>query len=382
MENENRNWAKWLFWFSLAIAVVAVYKVLDKFEAIAGGIKSFLGVISPFLVGILIAYILYVPCQKIEKFYKKVKKPKFINKKARGLSVLTVYLIALILIIILINVILPPVIQSVVDLANNFGTYYNIAVEKINTLPEDSIFKSEIAQKVIKEIQNIDLTKIINTEVLTGYVQSIVGMLGGIFDIFVSIVVSVYMLNSRKGIINFFRKLLGAIFKKKTYENIDKYFNRTNQIFFKFLASQILDAIIVGILTSIGMSILGVKYAVLLGFMIGLANIIPYFGAIIAVIIAVIITFFTGGLSQAIWMLVVVTILQQIDANIINPKIVGDSLKISPLLVIFAVTVGGAYFGVLGMFLAVPVVAVLMLIIEDFIEWKNVQSKINTNTSK
>ena len=105
--------------------------------------------------------------------------------------------------------------------------------------------------------------------------------------------------------------------------------------------------------------------------MIGLANIIPYFGAIIAVIIAVIITFFTGGLSQAIWMLIVVTILQQIDANIINPKIVGDSLKISPLLVIFAVTVGGAYFGVLGMFLAVPVVAVLMLIIEDFIEWKN-----------
>lgn len=371
MENKNRNWTKWLFWFSLAIAVVAVYKVLDKFEAITAGIKSFLGVISPFLVGILIAYILYVPCQKVEQLYKKVKKPKFINKKARALSVLTVYLIVLILIIILINVILPPVIQSVVDLANNFGAYYNIAVEKINTLPEDSIFKSEIAQKVIKEIQNIDLTKIINTEALTSYVQSIVGMLGGIFDIFVSIVVSVYILNSRKQIINFFRKLLGAIFKKKTNKNIEKYFNRTNQIFFKFLASQILDAIIVGILTSIGMAILGVKYAVLLGFMIGLSNVIPYFGAIIGIILATIITFFTGGITQAIWMVVVVTILQQIDANIINPKIVGDSLKISPLLVIFAVTIGGAYFGVLGMFLAVPVIAVLMLIIEDFIEWKN-----------
>lgn len=375
MENKNKNWQRWLFWFSLAIAVVAVYKVLDKFEAIAGGIKNFLGVISPFLVGILIAYILYVPCQKIEQLYKKVKKPKFISKKSRALSILTVYLIALILIIILINVILPPVIQSIVDLANNFGTYYNIAVEKINTLPEDSIFKSEIAQKVIKEIQNIDLTKIINTEALTSYVQNIVQMLGGIFDVFVSIVVSVYILNSRKQIINFFRRLLGAIFKQRTYENIDKYFNRTNQIFFKFLASQILDAIVVGILTSIGMWVLGVKYAVLLGFMIGLSNIIPYFGAIIGVIIATIITFFTGGITQAIWMVVVVTILQQIDANIINPKIVGDSLKISPLLVIFAVTLGGAYFGVLGMFLAVPVIAVLKLIVDDFIEWKNVQNK-------
>ena len=119
------------------------------------------------------------------------------------------------------------------------------------------------------------------------------------------------------------------------------------------------------------MSILGVKYAVLLGFMIGLFNLIPYIGAIIAVVIAGIITLLTGGVSQAIWMLVKVTILQQIDANIINPKIVGNSLEISPLLVIFAVTVGGAYWGVLGMFLAVPVVAVLKIIIDDWIEYKN-----------
>ena len=121
---------------------------------------------------------------------------------------------------------------------------------------------------------------------------------------------------------------------------------------------------------------LNVKYAVLLGFMIGLFNVIPYFGAIIAVILAGIITFFTGGLSQAIWMLVVVTILQQIDANIINPKIVGDSLKISPLLVILAVTIGGAYFGVIGMFLGVPVVAVLKILINDYIEYKN-RNKLN-----
>ena len=100
---------------------------------------------------------------------------------------------------------------------------------------------------------------------------------------------------------------------------------------------------------------------------------IPYFGAIVAVIVSAIITFITGGFSQAIWMIVIVTILQQIDANIINPKIVGDSLKISPLLVILAVTIGGAYFGVLGMFLAVPVVAVIKVLIEDYIELKEVK---------
>ena len=131
-----------------------------------------------------------------------------------------------------------------------------------------------------------------------------------------------------------------------------------------------LDGIVVGILTSIAMSILGVKYAVVLGIMIGLFNMIPYFGAIIAVIVATIITIITGGLTQAIWMIVIVTILQQIDANIINPKIVGESLKISPLLVIFAVTLGGAYFGILGMFLAVPIAAIIKVLIEDYIEMK------------
>ena len=198
---------------------------------------------------------------------------------------------------------------------------------------------------------------------------------GGIFDIFVAFIVSIYVLNSRKSIIDFLERLLGAIFTDKAYRNINKYFNRTNQIFFKFLASQLLDAVVVGVLTAIAMSIMGVKYAVLLGFMIGLFNIIPYFGAIIAVGIATIITFLTGGLSQAIWMLVVVTILQQIDANVINPKIVGDNLRINPLLVILAVTIGGAYFGVIGMFLAVPVVAVLKLIIDDFIKLRNYKKK-------
>ena len=142
------------------------------------------------------------------------------------------------------------------------------------------------------------------------------------------------------------------------------------------MSSQILDAIIVGILTAIAMSLLGVKYAVLLGFFIGLSNLIPYFGAIVGVGISIIITIFTGGFGQAIWMAIIVIILQQIDANIINPKIVGNSLEISPLLVIFAVAIGGAYFGILGMFLAVPVCTVIKLLIEEYIDYKQRNNSI------
>ena len=169
---------------------------------------------------------------------------------------------------------------------------------------------------------------------------------------------------------NFVKRLTNAIFNDSTYKSIDKYFNNSNEVFFKFIASQFLDAIIVGILVTIALSIMGVKYAPLLGFFIGIFNMIPYFGAVIATAISVVITIITGGLSQAIWMLIIVIILQQIDANIISPRIIGKSLKISPLLVITAVTIGGAYFGVLGMFLAVPIIAVLKIIVEDYIEFR------------
>lgn len=371
MEKKTRIWTKWLYWFTFAIAVIVVYKTVDNIGQIAEWFKNLLGILAPFAVGVLIAYILYIPCAKIEEIYRKVKKVKAISKKARPLSIFTVYLIVFIILVILINFIVPPIIQSIIDLTNNIQSYYTEAVAKINELPEDSFWKTEVITRVIAEVQNIDLKQIINVEQLAGYAQGAINFAGKIFDIFVTVVVSIYILNSRREILNFFKRLAGAIFKEKTYKNINKYFHQTNEIFFHFLSSQFIDAIVVGILTSIAMSILGVKYAVLLGFMIGLFNLIPYIGAIIAVVIAGIITLLTGGVSQAIWMLVIVTILQQIDANIINPKIVGNSLQISPLLVILAVTVGGAYFGIIGMFLAVPIIAVIKVIIEDFINYRD-----------
>ncbi|MNT26490.1 AI-2 transport protein TqsA [compost metagenome] len=176
----------------------------------------------------------------------------------------------------------------------------------------------------------------------------------------------------------FIRKGLNALLDKKAFASVDKYIDSSNQIFFKFLASQFLDAVVVGFLVAIALGIMDIKYAPLLGFMIGLFNMIPYFGAIFGIAISVLITLITGGATQALWMLVVVVILQQIDANIINPKIVGDSLKISPLLIILSVTIGGAYFGVLGMFLAVPIAAVLKIVVNDYLEYKEKNSeKIN-----
>lgn len=375
MKEIKNHWTKWAYWFSLCVATIIVYKALDNFGDLLNSVKKLIEIVSPFLAGIFVAYLLYMPCRNIEKTYKKAKL-KSVSKKARSLSIATVYIVVLVLIIILINVIMPVVIESVTDLINNIEGYVDIAVSKYNELPEDSIFKGEIVQEAIQSAQEINIKQYFNTDKIIEYAKGAVDAVSSIFNIFVTVIVSIYILVERAEILNFLKKCASALFEDKTYKNLDKYFNHSNEIFFKFVASQFLDAIVVGIMVTIAMTILKIKFAPLLGFMIGLFNMIPYFGAIIAIGIAALITLITGGISQTIWMLIVVIILQQIDSNIINPKIVGKSLKISPLLVIFAVAVGGAYFGVLGMFLAVPVIAVVKILVEDYIEMKLNSKKI------
>ena len=371
---EKGNITKWLYWFSLALAVILVYKLLDNFTAIGEFLSNLAGILMPFLMGILIAYILYIPCKKIEKCYKKTK-IKFLSKHARGLSILTIYLIVLLILFILINVILPPIIESITDLLGKLPEYYNGINKMLNNLPVDSFWVKINAKEIVNGISKIDFAKYISMENITGYIKGVISVASGLFDIFVTVVISIYVLRDREKILNALKKATSSIFKEETYETISRYFEKTNKIFFDFISGQLIDALIVGIVVTIAMLIMKIEYATLLGFLIGLFNLIPFFGAIVAVVISVFITICTGGIAQAIWMTIVVVILQQIDANIINPKIIGDKLEISPILVIFSVTFAGAYFGVLGMFLAVPIVAMLKLIINDYLDYKKNKNK-------
>ncbi len=370
MEEIKQGWKKRISWLLIAITVVIVYKMLDNFSNVQQWFGTFFRILKPFLAGLLISYILFMPCKKIESAISKLK---FMKNRARGLSVIATYIIFVLIIIIIINCIFPVLKESVVELVGNIPGYYEILVNKYKELPEDSIFKSDIIKDKMTELSNIDMRQFlsINNEKIIEYVKNIINIFSGIFDVFVSIIVSVYILLQRTTIMKFLRRFARALFKKNTYEAVNKYFTKANEVFFTFISSQLLDAIIVGILTTVAMLIIKVKYAPLIGFTIGLFNMIPYIGAIVAVGIGILITFITGGLGKAVAMAIVVIILQQIDANIINPKIIGVSLEVSPLLVIFSVTVGGAYFGIIGMFLGVPIAVVIKTVLNDWIDNKN-----------
>lgn len=324
-------------------------------------------------MAILIAYLLYIPCRKIEKIYKK---SKLLKNRARGLAVATTYLLVVLIIALLINILVPILSESVMDLAGNLPGYYESTINYINNLPEDSVISKDVVENAIEKLKQIDLAKLLSFDNVTIYIQKVAGIASGIFNIFVTIVVSVYILLERTVILKYIKKLNGALFSEKRCNTINRYINKGNEIFFKYISSQVVDAILVGIIMSIALSIMGVKYAILLGFFIGIFNLIPYFGAIVAVVLTALITIFTGGVTQAIWVVVVLTILQQLDANIINPKIIGDALEMSRILIIFSVTVGGAYFNVLGMFLGVPVIGVIKMILDDYIENNAKQKEI------
>ncbi len=372
MEEIKQGWKKRISWLLIALTVVIVYKMLDNFSNVTEWFGTFFRILKPFLAGLLISYILFMPCKKIEGALEK-SKLKFAKKRARGLSVIATYIIFILIIIIIINCIFPVLKESVVELVSNIPGYYETLVSKYKELPEDSVLKNDIIKDKMTELSNIDMKQFlsINNEKIIEYVKNIINIFSGIFDVFVSIIVSVYILLQRTTIMRFLRRFARAMFKKNTYEAVNKYFTKANEVFFTFISSQLLDAVIVGILTTVAMLIIKVKYAPLIGFTIGLFNMIPYIGAIVAVGIGILITFITGGFGKAIAMAIVVIILQQIDANIINPKIIGVSLEVSPLLVIFSVTVGGAYFGIMGMFLGVPIAVVIKTILNDWIENKN-----------
>ena len=360
---------KWFYWLTLGVILIVVYKILDQFTNVTVGIGNFFKALSPIISGAFIGYILYLPCRKIERRYKKSKN-KLLKNKARPLSILTVYVIAIILIIVIIRLIFPILIESTTELIENSQGYIQGAINKYQQLPEDSIWKNKQVFEIVESIKNIDLTKYINIDKISEYAKEAIGMVTTIFNTFVAIIVSIYMLAERDRICNFLKRAGKAMLKDTTYRSLSKYFNSANEIFSGFITSQLIDGVLVSILSTILLSIMGVKYAPLLGFVIGMFNLIPYVGAIIGVGITTIITLITGGLTQAIWMVILITILQQIDANIINPKIVGNSLKISPLLVITAVMIGGTYWGVLGMFISVPISALIKILAEDYIDFK------------
>ena len=247
---------KWFYWFTLLVAIVIVYKILDNFTGIGEWVAELIKVIKPFLMAILLAYLLYIPARKIEALYRK---NKVLSKKARGLSIATTYILAILIIALLIKILVPMLSDSIGELASNLPGYYDSAIKYIEELPEDNILKTEAVQNAIKKLQQIDIAKLLDLDNLAMYLEKVIGIANGIFSAFVTIVVSIYILLERAEILKFVKRLNRSIFTEKKCQAIDRYFEKGNDIFFKYISGQIIDAIVVAIIMSVALTIMKVK---------------------------------------------------------------------------------------------------------------------------
>jgi len=366
---------KWAFWLSLGAILIIIYKFLDNFTNIGTWFHKLIGILTPFLVAIVIAYILYLPCKGLENGFKKIK-----MRHPRLWSMLIVYIVTFTLIGLAFRFVIPVVVTSVIDLVENVQGYYNTM--STTEAPWAPFVQENIIKPAVEYFQQIDFSSFFTPDKIMSYLNSAVVIAKVVLNIFIAIICSIYILAERESIAGFVDRFMKAARSEKGYEHYKRYFSRGNEIFFRFFSSQIIDAIVVSILMSIVLTILNVKYSIALGFMIGIFNLIPYFGAIAAVIIATIITILTGGWKLAIISAIIMIIVQQIDANIINPKITGSRLSVSPLLIVFSVTVGGAYFGIPGMFLAVPVAVLIKVMIEDYVEERNKEKELEKKSEE
>lgn len=244
MQKEKQEWKKYVIWFIFALILICIYKLLDNFGDITEWISGVIKILMPFIMALLLAYLFYLPCKKIEGIFTK-SKIKFIRKRARWISIIIVYLIASLLLIGIIKFVVPTVTESIMELANALPGYYQAAMETINEMPEDSIINKETINSVLQGLNTIKIEDYLNIEKITEYAKGIIGLATTVFDIFVTIIVSIYILAERTEIVKFARKFCGAVFNMNAYKRIGKYFRESNEIFFRFISSQLLDGIVV-----------------------------------------------------------------------------------------------------------------------------------------
>jgi predicted PurR-regulated permease PerM len=367
MKNELKNNPKdkkYIKIFLLSVAILIAVKILFNFESLTGIFSYIMGIINPFFFGFVIAYCINIPVSWLEKKINKIKW-RWIRKASRPISIIVNLLVLLGTIAFgLINII-PMIYDNARQLIAEMPGYIDAGIKAVKQLP----LTDELG--IAARLSEIDILSVWNSFMpeADAVTQMATGFFSGLFTAFLTVVATVYFLFEYNKVKEFIKRLIRAHNPKRQRPAL-KYIRLIDSSFRKFLTCQFLDSLILGTMTMIGFTVMGSQYAVTLGLLLGAMNIIPYFGSIVGSVIAVFIIWATSGLDTAIVVAIMLLVMQQIDGNFINPKIMGTSFKISPVLIIIAITIGGAIGGVIGMIFSIPVVNVLKTVLEEYIQTK------------
>lgn len=356
-----------------AIAVIAIGAVIIRaifsFESLVGGIRSAFNVLMPFVIGALLAFILNPAVRKVMQFLEKVCHVRSL-KLRKLLAIAITYIIFLGFITVTIFGIVPQVANSIIELINNIPASINYIYDLLDILKEH--FPSlDIAG--LEKATNDTIPTLLNTlkDFATNLIPAIytisMYIVNWIVDIVIAIIVSVYMLSDKKQLRNSCKALVYAFVPQKWVQILVEVLQECNNLFSSFVIGKAIDSLIIGILCFILMNIFRLPYAVLISVIVGITNMIPYFGPFIGAIPGILILLIVSPIKALVF-LILILCLQQFDGLILGPKILGNSTGLRPLWIIIAITVGGTVGGVLGMFLGVPIVAFLRYLMNRLIQ--------------
>lgn len=365
MEKGKMKSYLWLIAFSIGLVLIVVH-----FEKIIYGIGFFLKLLIPLFLGIAIAFVLNRPYEWFNKLYKN--KCRIKPKVAKSLAIVTVYILAFSAIIGLFWLIIPELIENIKQVAGNANIYLNNAQNFINYLMDAFGLKHIDMSKLIETVNNYLGTI---SQALDGMVGKIIDITAGVVSAiatgFISLALSIYVLSGKEKLLTQLKRVIKAYLPHKTHGKIGTLYDIVVQVFEDYIAGQCKEALILGVLCFIGMAILRLEYAGLISVIIGVTALVPILGAYIGGAIgAVLLLFISPG--KAILFLVFLVVLQQIEGNVIYPRVVGRKIGLPGMWVLLGISVGGGIMGIFGMIIAVPVTTILyQLLKKDVLRREN-----------
>ena len=366
----------------ITLISISFYFAMKNFNVIIQYIGKIVDILKPFLVGIAMAYLLWRPLKFIENLLEKyLFKGKIGQKKKRVIGVVVLYCMSAVIILSLFSFVLPQIIESLTTLTNSLPGYFESIRHSLDRVLQNSGMNEEVYRLVSDFIG--DLSKMVmqlTTKILPMLINLSIGVTSTILNTFLAIVVSIYCLIDKEAFFAKNKKCMYALLPQSTTRNIIRVVDIFDDTFGRYFIGQLTDAVIVGSICFVMMLTLKFPFALLISVIVMCTNVIPYVGPLIGAIPGTFIILMTAGIGPACGFIIMIFILQQIDGNILVPKIIGDSIGMSGFWVLLAVMLGGGLFGFMGVLLGVPSLSVIFKLIKVYSERKLLQKNLEVDT--
>ena len=377
-------------YFLVIVACIVCYFAFLRIDDIAKFLKEVATILQPIIMGLVFAYLLNPMVKMIERnlipvLDEKIKNEKKVRSLARNIGVFTSILITLAVVVLLLNMVLPELYESIRDMIISLPGQMNDAMEYLeaHAIKDSAISGTlntvlENAAASLETWLRTDLISQVN-QMMSSLTSGVISFFETLFNIVIGLIVSVYVLTSKEKFIGQCKKATYALFQKDRANLILQVTRKSNEIFGGFVIGKIIDSIIIGIICFVVLSLLKMPYTLLVSVVVGVTNVIPFFGPFIGAVPSIILILLAEPI-KGLYFMIFILLLQQFDGNILGPKILGNSTGLSAFSVVFSILLGGGMFGFVGMVMGVPTFAVFYYLVEMFLNQKLQKKKLPSSS--